>query len=99
MCPCGRSHRRDGCGLNASGRTAARSVAPGRRKGEPYCELFFVLTTLFTASTFALSPADRTVTLTERDTPDWMVLFADTVITTVRVAPAGTDTKYVPLAT
>src|SRR4051794_10366519 len=76
--------------------SAARSEAPGRRKGEPSAEAQVVFVTPLTTSTFALSPADRATTLSERDLPDGVVLFAETVITTVREPPAGTVTQYVP---
>src|SRR6478672_11297951 len=58
-----------------------------------------VFTFALTASTFALSPADRTVSFSERELPGGVVLFAETVIATMRCAPAGIDTKYVPLVT
>src|SRR5262245_10301031 len=95
MCACVPSHR--GC-YNPE-RAAARGEAPGRRKGEPSAERYFVFTVAFTASAFALSPADRVSSFSVRDTPDGVVFFADTVITIVRSPPAGTDTKYVPLVT
>src|SRR4029078_5765382 len=80
-------------------RAAARGEAPGRRKAELTAEAQVVFLVPFTASTFALSPADRTISFNERDAPCGVVLFADTVITTVFSPPAGTDTKYVPLVT
>ena len=44
----------------------------------------------------ALSPAERTTTFSELYTPCGVVFLALTVTTTVRVAPAGTDTQYWP---
>src|SRR3954469_9934356 len=104
MYACASSHRRSTRGCRTEGHhrpttCAARGESPGRRKGEPSAKGYVVFIEPFTASTLALSPAERTISLSERDTPCGVVFFADTVITTVFSPPAGTATKYVPLAT
>jgi hypothetical protein len=71
-----------------SRKTAHDALRPGavkpRAAVEPNAKRYRVFTFAFTASTFALSPADRTVSFSDRFAPSGVVFFAVTVIATMR---------------